>query len=183
MNSEHLRIRKLQQNEAIKSFDCGDQDLNEFIVDEAPYYRTALLAVTYVLESTETGETLAYFSLANDRVSLSDFESRTEFNKFRKKRFVNEKRIKSYPAAKLCRLAVNLSAREMHIGSYLIDFIKAFFLIDNKTGCRFITVDAYRSAIPFYERNGFLPLIATDDDEMTRLLYFDLADYQESFND
>lgn len=54
MNNEHLRIRKLQPNEVINSFDCGDQDLNEFIVDEAPYYRTALLAVTYVLESTET---------------------------------------------------------------------------------------------------------------------------------
>lgn len=183
MNNGHLRIRKLQPNEVVNSFDCGDPDLNEFIVDEAPYYRTALLAVTYVLESAETGEMLAYFSLANDRVSLSDFESKTEFNKFRKKRFVNEKRIRSYPAAKLCRLAVSLSAREMHLGSYLIDFIKAFFLLDNKTGCRFVTVDAYRSVIPFYEKNGFLPLVATDDGEMTRLLYFDLADYQESFSD
>ena len=101
---------------------------------------------------------------------------------FRKKRLANEKRIKSYQAVKLCRLAVRLSAREMHIGSYLIDFIKAYFLIDNKTGCRLVTVDAYRSAIPFYEKNGFLPLLAEDDGEMTRLLYFDLADYQESFN-
>ncbi len=25
----------------------------------------------------------------------------------------------------------------------------------NKTGCRFITVDAYLSAVPFYLRNGF----------------------------
>lgn len=172
----------MQANEVVRSFDCGDKDLNEFIVDEATFYRKALLAVTYVLESTENGETLAYFSLANDRVSLSDFENKTEFNRFRKKRFVNEKRIKSYPAAKLCRLAVSLSAREMHLGSYLIDFIKAFFLLDNKTGCRFVTVDAYRSAIPFYEKNGFVPLVAEDDGGMTRLLYFDLADYQESFN-
>lgn len=182
MSNGHLRIRKLQPDETVKSFDCGDKDLNEFIVDEAPFYRKALLAVTYVLESTEDGQTLAYFSLANDRVSLSDFESKTEFNRFRKKRFVNEKRLKSYPAAKLCRLAVNLSARDMHLGSYLIDFIKAFFLFDNKTGCRFVTVDAYRSAIPFYEKNGFLPLLAEDDGGMTRLLYFDLADYQEKIN-
>lgn len=182
MNSGQFRIRKLQADEVVKSFDCGDKDLNEFIIDEAPFYRKALLAVTYVLESTENGETLAYFSLANDRVSLSDFENKAEFNRFRKKRFVNEKRIKSYPAAKLCRLAVSLSVREMRLGSYLIDFIKAFFLLDNKTGCRFVTVDAYRSAIPFYEKNGFVPLVAEDDGGMTRLLYFDLADYQESFN-
>jgi hypothetical protein len=27
---------------------------------------------------------------------------------------------------------------------------------ENKTGCRFITVDAYQSAVPFYLKNGFL---------------------------
>ena len=27
---------------------------------------------------------------------------------------------------------------------------------ENKTGCRFITVDAYLSAVPFYLKNGFL---------------------------
>ncbi len=90
MNSEAFKIRKLQPDEIVKSFDCGDKDLNEFIIDEAPLYRKALLAVTYVLESIENGETLAYFSLANDRVSLSDFENKTEFNRFRKKRFVND---------------------------------------------------------------------------------------------
>lgn len=26
----------------------------------------------------------------------------------------------------------------------------------NKTGCRFITVDAYCSAVPFYLKNGFM---------------------------
>ena len=28
-------------------------------------------------------------------------------------------------------------------------------LENNKTGCRFITVDAYLSAVPFYQKNGF----------------------------
>lgn len=42
-----------------------------------------------------------------------------------------------------------------------------------------MTVDAYRSAIPFYEK---IPLLDEDYGEMTRLLYFDLMDYQESFN-
>ena len=26
---------------------------------------------------------------------------------------------------------------------------------DNKTGCRFITVDAYKQAVPFYQKNDF----------------------------
>jgi len=61
----------------------------------------------------------------------------------------------------------------------LLDFIKRYFTIDNKTGCRFITVDAYAAAIPFYLHNGFVPLNEEDADEPTRLLYFDLNDLDE----
>ena len=69
-------IRKLGTDETVKSFDCGDADLNDFILNEAGPYREALLAVTYVFETAdyENHEHIAaYFSLANDRVSMSDF--------------------------------------------------------------------------------------------------------------
>ena len=49
----------------------------------------------------------------------------------------------------------------------------------DSTGCRFITVDAYAAAIPFYLRNGFVPLNEEDTDDPTRLLYFDLNDLDE----
>lgn len=108
-----LSIRKLQKNEKINSFDCGDADLNEFILNESIFYRKALLAVSYIVEELPSRQPLAYFSLANDRISLSDFDNKTEFNCFRKHRFVNEKRLKSYPAGKVCRLGVDLSAKGM----------------------------------------------------------------------
>lgn len=63
-----------------------------------------------------------------------------------------------------------------NIGSFLLYFIKNFFIVNNKTGCRFITVDAYLDAIPFYIKNGFVPLNEDDTDDRTRLLYFDLKD-------
>ena len=173
---EQTRIRKLQPGETVAAFDCGDSDLNEFILKEATLYREALLAVTYVVEDSESDAVLAYFSLANDRVSLSDFENKTEFNRFRKHRFVNEKRLRSYPAAKICRLVVENSVKGMHLGSYLIDFIQSYFVEDNKTGCRFLTVDAYADAIPFYLKNGFIPLNEDDVGQATRLLFFDLND-------
>lgn len=172
------QVRRLDEGEKIDSFSCGDADLDDFIVNEASLYRDALLAVSYVME--QSGEPIAYFSLANDRVSIQDFDTNTEFNRFRRPRFVNEKRIKSYPAVKVGRFAVSNSVRGEGIGSMLLDFIKAYFIIDNKTGCRFITVDAYRSAIPFYEKNGFLPLQEEDDKSSpTRLMFFDLADYKK----
>ena len=78
--------------ESVKSFDCGDTDLNDFILNESLLYRKALLAVSYVVEDKkDNNRVAAYFSLANDRISLTDFKDKTEFNHFRKHRFVNEK--------------------------------------------------------------------------------------------
>lgn len=172
-------VRKLSADEHINSFNCGDADLNDFLLNEAAFYRKALLAVTYVFENKDTKQVVAFFSLANDKVSLSDFENKTEFNRFRKKRFVNEKRLRSYPAAKLCRLGVDESMKGQSIGTVLLDFIKSYFVVDNKTGCRFLTVDAYANAVPFYLKNGFVPLNEDDNDDDTRLLYFDLNDVSE----
>jgi hypothetical protein len=58
--------------------------------------------------------------------------------------------MKSYPAAKIGRFAVAQSMKGLSIGSAMLKFIKSFFVMDNKTGCRFLTVDAYVDAIPFY---------------------------------
>ncbi len=171
-------IRRLEKQESIKSFNCGDADLNDFILTESVFYRDALLAVSYVAENN-VKQTIGYFSLANDRVSLTDFENNTAFNRFRRHRFVNEKRLKSYPAVKICRLGIDLSVKGCGIGSELLDFIKSYFIVNNKTGCRFITVDAYAAAIPFYLKNGFAPLTTDDADEHTRLLYFDLDEVIE----
>lgn len=167
-------VRRLTEGEKVESFDCGDADLNDFILNTAPLYRDELLAVTYVMED-EKGKVLAYFSLSNDKVSMSEFESKTEFNRFRKHLFVNSKRLKSYPAVKIGRLAVDLTARGLHIGTQLLHFIKLKSITDTDTGCRFITVDAYIDRIPFYIRNGFKEMTDADkDDEHTRVLIYDL---------
>ena len=148
-------IRVMDEDTVIDSFDCGDNDLNDFIVSESWLFQSARLSVTYLFESPE-GHVDAFFSLAHDRISLSDFENKTDFNRFRKKRFPNAKRMKSYPAIKICRLGVSIHLKNMHIGTYLIDLIKRMYYSDIKAGCRFVTVDAYRAAIPFYEKNGFI---------------------------
>ena len=78
------------------------------------------------------------------------------------------------PALKICRLATSKSCRGEGIGSMTIQAIIASYRNDSKAGCRFITVDAYADALPFYYRHGFLPLSKTDEGADTRLLYFDL---------
>ena len=177
-NHAQFVINKLAEGETVKSFDCGDDDLNDFIVNECTLYCKEKLAVTYVLEDdsdTDHERILAFFSLSNDRISVSDFDSKTKYNRF-SRRFNNRKRLKSYPAVKIGRLAVSQEEKGKEIGTLLLDFIKSSFIEESKTGCRFITVDAYAAAVPFYLRNGFTPLNDDDVDDSTRLLYFDLND-------
>lgn len=177
--SERYQIRRLAKGESVASFDCADADLNDFILNESVKYQQARLAVTYVIEIKGTKTVVGFFSLANDRVSISDFDNKTEFNRFRKKRFVNEKRLKSYPATKICRLGIDASVKGQSLGTFILDFIKSYFIIDNKTGCRFITVDAYTEAVPFYLKNNFLPLNSDPEDSHTKLLFFDLDEIDD----
>ena len=70
-------IRKLGVDEKVKSFDCGDADLNDFILNETSSYRKALLSVTYVFESADdTGHNsiAAYFGgvdIWGDKISAT----------------------------------------------------------------------------------------------------------------
>jgi hypothetical protein len=61
----------------------------------------------------------------------------------------------------------------------IVRTIIASYRKDNKAGCRFITVDAYADAQPFYCKQGFLPLSKTDEGSDTRLLYFDLESVKD----
>jgi len=168
---------RLNPNNIVKNFSCGDDDLDDFILHRASAFQKHLLSVSYAYVDDVSGRILAYCSLANDKVAITDFKDRAEFNRFRKKRgFPNEKRLKSYPAVKLCRLGVETSAKGQQIGTTVLDYIKSMFVIENKTGCRFLTVDAYLEAVPFYVKNGFRFMTQDDNDPHTRLMYFDLMD-------
>ena len=178
IDSTHFRIIRLNSSKAVKQFDCGDADLNDFILNRASAFQKHLIAVTYAcVNADDASKVYAYCSLANDKIATSDFKDMTEFNRFRKKQgFPNEKRLKSYPAVKLCRLGVDTTVKGQQIGTTVLDYIKWMFVIENKTGCRFLTVDAYLDAIPFYEKNGFRFMNIEDNDPHTRLMYYDLMD-------
>ena len=176
IKKSRLDFIRLQSDNTIKQFDCGDSDLNDFILRRAPEFQKHLLSVSYAcVDVDDASKVYAYCSLANDKVALDDFKDKTEFNRFRKKQgFPNEKRLKSYPAVKLCRLGVDESAKGHQIGTTVLNYIKAMFVFENKTGCRFLTVDAYLDAVPFYVKNGFRFMNTDDDDPHTRLMFFDL---------
>lgn len=84
------------------------------------------------------------------------------------------------PAVKIGRFATCRNMQCSGIGTEILDFVKFWFTTGNKTGCRFIIVDAYNKtrAISFYQKNGFDFLLQSDKKEETRLMYFDLITFK-----
>ena len=73
-----------------------------------------------------------------------------------------------YPAVLIGRLGISTKFQQHHIGTELMNFIKSWFVDStNKTGCRYLIVDAYNSDIPlaFYKKNGFDFIFSTEEQE------------------
>lgn len=170
-------FRQIEPDTIIKPFDCGDADLNGFLFDDAKKYLEAMLAVTYLLEDKNSNKTVAYYCLLNDKIEL-DPDERSKWNKINRK-IPNSKRYHAYPAVKIGRLGVSCEYAHQHIGQMVIMQIKMIFSRMNRSGCRFLTVDAYANAVPFYEKCGFHCLSDKDKDDETRAMYFDLMYYKK----
>lgn len=148
-------LRRIENILSLKHFDCGDSELNRFLSEDARFFKEEMIANTYVWE--DTASVVAYFSLLTDSVS-SDAVDRNLWRKLRRT-FPHSKHFCSYPAVKIGRLAVSCSHKGQGIGGYCISMIKRMLIGSRHVAAtRFITVDAYADAVPFYERNGFRPL-------------------------
>jgi len=141
-------------------------------------YEQQRLAVSYVF-CDRAHIVKAFFSVANDRISR---EKNVEKNMKTRDRAVrksipHEKHMRHYPAVKIGRLGVDSSLQGTGFGSIVLNSINGMFLVANKTGCRFVTVDAYNQSnvLGFYQKNGFNFLINGDENEKTRALFYDLA--------
>ncbi|MCC8038396.1 MAG: GNAT family N-acetyltransferase [Bacteroidales bacterium] len=165
------RIEKLTSDHKIDSFDCGDSDLNEFLVDDAIPFQEKRIATTYVV--IIDNQVAAYFSLLNDKISRTDV-SKSAWRKL-KKLFAHSKHRSNYPAIKIGRFAVSKDFASQGLGSAIMDAIKQSTNENAKySAFRFLTVDAYISAIPFYLKNGFAEMLSEQENPTTHTMYFDM---------
>lgn len=174
-------------------FNCGMDDLNDFFANDAITYEKDLMGKTYCwLDNSNDRKIVAMITLANAGIQTTHLPSNP-------KRHINKaiaynKQGRTYPAVLIGRLGVDkdYQGAQFRIGAQIMDFIKDWFIsADNKTGCRFILVDAVNDphTLTYYERNGFKPLFRRESDEKafydiceteelrTRMYYFDLLSY------
>ena len=187
---DECSLCELNNRTDLEGFCCGDKDLDEFFAKDALFYDSELLGRTYAwIDLSNPTNILAMITLANDSVKAK-FITSSARNRIQRG-INNAKRGMNYPAVLIGRLGVSADYRGkgMNIGSQILNYIKGWFRSeDNKTGCRFIVVDAYNNekTLHFYEKNGFKPLYKTEQEERaflelnpeqpleTRFMFFDL---------
>ena len=186
--SQHCVRVDLTEEISSLNFSCGNDDLDDFFHNHALLYSKEHLGKTYVLVDSNFSEIVAFFTVSNDSIKTT-FIPKNSTNRVQRK-IPGLKHLRTYPAVLIGRLGVNKSfqGKGLKIGRQVVNFIKLWFLDDNnKTGCRFLVVDAYNKpeVLSFYEQNGFKYLYATEDDEKeatqidsenlnTRLMFLDL---------
>jgi GNAT superfamily N-acetyltransferase len=169
-----FRTLRLSPDYRIKNFDCGNAEINDFLHNDSFDYLNRRLSVTYVVETDD--DTVAFFSLSNDKIA-QDESSNGTWRKI-KQLFPHRKHRRDYPAVKIGRLGVSTKYACQGIGTEILGFVKKMFITNNRTGCCFVTVDAYQESEGFYTKNGFRRLNPTEkvkgDD--TILMFYDLQE-------
>ena len=130
--SIEIPFKRLSDADELLPFDCGDEDLNNYLFSDALSYQNQLLSVTYYLDNGN--ETILFFSLSNDKIAA--IELTNGFWRKIKTLFPHSKHRKDYPAVKIGRLGVNVKYQhqEKSWGAFILNYVKQWMVTENKTG-------------------------------------------------
>lgn len=189
---DKCKLVRVQQDviDHCSTFTCGAADLDEFLYKDSLAYEKDLMGKTYCwLLNEDDTKIVGFVTLANAGIQTTHLQNNPK--RHLHKNIPYNKQGRTYPAVLIGRIAVSkeFQGREFRIGTQIMDFVKTWFLTDdNKTGCRYVLVDAVNTphTLAYYERNGFKPLfrrevdekdfyhIKEEDELKTRMYYFDL---------
>jgi len=163
-DSAKLSLRRIQdvEDEVLKQFFCGRQQLDDFLHEDARNYDAHGLTSTVIVFGEGYSSPVAYFSLTADSVHLSSGE-RTDLG------LPFDVSISYYPAVKLTKFAVATDQQSSGIGAALIDLICGI-VSTAPFAVRLMTVDAVNQepVLSFYERTGFLESLSEKKERQSK---------------
>lgn len=164
------RIKGLTEDHNVDGFDCGDEDINEFLKEWALKYNSLKYARTYVMVNEENGDIIAYATVLNGVVELTDLDT-TDFPCFPYPRM---------PAVLLARVGRDTEYRGKGLGKEMILYcIGLAHDLSESVGCRLAVVDSYTDRVKLYEDLGFVRCSEEEPEEdgerKTVKLYYDLV--------
>lgn len=140
-----LHIVPLDKCYDLSSFTSSNEDLNDFLHNDAISSQEDLISRTYLCfwNSRLTG----FFTMVTDTIEVKLVE---------KEDAIDDYGYQKYPAIKIARMAVDEKLSGSGIGRYLLlAAVGKVHHLSQEVGCRYITVDSKKEAVGFYEKNGF----------------------------
>lgn len=168
-----------------KPFSClKDKQIDKFFREEFADYDYQMLGKSYCFITREAHNMVAAFTLANSSVRVDNMP-KSKRNKLNRKIPFSKQR-SQYPAVLVAQLAVFDGFSGKALGKEVLDFIKSWFIDPlNKTGCRYVIVDAVNNpkVLEFYKDNGFDFIFSSDEEEMAYMSKSEQVDNVEVFRE
>ena len=141
---EHCTFFELTEDvlATCQPFSCGNADLDDFFLNDATRYAHFLMGKTYCFRlNSYPSKIVCALTVSNDSIRIYDLpRGRRDYMKSLTH---HEKPLRRYPGVLIGRLGVSSEFAGRGIGSEALDFVKGwFYSCSNKTGCRFVIVDA-----------------------------------------
>lgn len=158
---DDLVIEKITPSDDLSGFNCGDEDLNEFLKKDSLEQMAKQLNVTYLCKYNN--KIIAFFTLSSDSIKIN-----------RDDKHIVGINYSEYPALKLGRLGVDKRFRQRGLGTQiLLLVVGCLFKLSKRVGMRFISVNAYKKSVNFYRKNNFVELEREKSVNQHVSMYFD----------
>lgn len=152
---EKYYFETLTSEHNLSDFDCGDEELNKFLKDDALNQQNAKLNVTKLVMCE--GRIIGYASLLTDKIILKRIKDEKLRITLKGKLNLNSKE-KEISAVMIGRFAIDKKYTNKGLGSHILrNILKNLKEIsENRIRFRFIVIEGYASAFNFYVlKNGF----------------------------
>lgn len=164
---KELEIEPLTEAWPLSNFDCGDEELNQYLREDALDHQRKLLGQTSLF--IFRAQIVGFYTLCCATIKLEKPEKH--------KVGLEKISFKQIPAIKIGQFAVHKEYQRMRVGTEMISCaISGARKYCSRAGCRFVIVDAHNKeeVISFYERNGFTKNESPESNKTTISMRFDL---------
>ena len=184
---ENYYFEILNEKHDLSNFECDSNDLTNFLKDDALKQQDMNLNLSQLVICDN--EIVGFFSLLTDTLKLKTLENNNLKKEIKLELDISENN--EIPAIKIGRLAIDKKYSKKGLGSHILRNILLSILNLSKTkvGLRFVTVDAYATALNFYvKKNNFssrksdtetlkkIDKIKKQNPNRSFILYLDLKD-------
>ena len=158
-------FEKLTEKHDLSKFDCGADDLNDFLKNDALKQQKENLNVTQLVICDN--EIIGFCSLLADTIKIKHIQDKKTIMPIKEKK----PRVKQLPAVKIGRFAISIKYANKGIGSHILRNVLHTIKITSqkRIGVRVIVVEGYAKAYNFYVKHNNFNNLKKDDKKISRL--------------